>query len=313
MNKTLLCIVGGVLLLLAACKPGTPSKYIQPNDMENILVDYYMAKALAQNDRTPYDDRGYTEALYMEDVLRRHGVTQEELDSSLVYYFTRADRFKPIFERVSDRLDKQALELGASEGEIGKYAQYNTTGDTANVWSDRSTALLLPFPPYNRWEFQIDCDSTYRRGDELMLMFMSDYMFQTGNKSGMAYLAADYGDTVVSRNVHFSASGLTKLQMPQDSMRVMRTVKGFFYLDGGTEQTTSTRLLFLNSVQLIRFHTRDDEDIETDRIPRDHPGGRDLPDPVGDGDHGRGSDRLLPHDEGIAPDRMDVGTDSIEA
>ena len=43
-------------MLMAACKPGTPSQYIQPGDMEDILVDYYMAgsnwkEALETGDR----------------------------------------------------------------------------------------------------------------------------------------------------------------------------------------------------------------------------------------------------------------------
>ena len=146
MNRTGALTVVGIFLMLAACKPGTPSKYIQPGDMEDILVDYYMAKAMAQQDKFSYEEREYNTALYTEAVLKRHGVTQAEFDSSLVYYYTRADRFDPIFQRVSERLDEQALVLGASEGEIGKYARFNATGDTANVWSDRATIRLSPCP-----------------------------------------------------------------------------------------------------------------------------------------------------------------------
>ena len=297
-------------MLIAACKPGTPGKYIQPDDMEDILVEYYMARALAQQDGGPYEERDYNTALYIEAVFKRHGITQAEFDSSLVYYYTRADRLDPIFERVTERLDEQALVLGASEGEIGKYAQYNATGDTANVWPDRTTCLLLPMPPYNRWEFNLDGDSTYRRGDELLLMFMSDYMFQTGSKNGLAYIAVDYGDTVVGRNLHFSVSGLSQLRMPQDSTRTIRSVKGFFYLDGGRESSASTRLLFLSNVQLIRFHTRDEE-AETDSIPRDRHGGRLPTDSVGGRiDRGAG-DQLLPADGRDGTDGVDAGRDSL--
>ena len=287
--------------MLAACKPGTPSQYIQPGDMEDILVDYYMARAMAQQDKFSYEEREYNMALYSEAVLKRHGVTQAEFDSSLVYYYTRADRFDPIFQRVTDRLDKQALVLGASEGEIGKYARFNATGDTANVWSDRATALMLPMPPYNRWEFHMQSDSTYRQGDELMLMFMSDYMYQTGSKNGMAYISVDYGDTVVSRNLHFATSGVSQLRVPGDTTRVIKTIKGFFYLDNGFESSTSTRLLFLSNVQLIRFHTQDEKTTE-DRLSRDDSGERDTPDSLSNRAAGGEGGQLLPLDRGTAPD-----------
>ena len=298
-------------MLMAACKPGTPSQYIQPDDMEDILVDYYMAKAMAQRDNgLNIDEREYNFALYTEAVLKKHGVTQADFDSSLVYYYTRADRFDVILQRVSDRLAEQALVMGASEGEIGKYASFNATGDTANVWADRMTAVLLPVPPYNRWEFNITADSTYRKGDALMMMFMSDYMYQGGSKNGMVYVAVEYEDTVVSRNLHFSVSGLSQLRVPEDTLRTIKAVKGFFYLDGGNETTTTTRLLFLNNVQLIRFHTKDEE-RETDSIARDSIGEQLPPDSIGGRDTIGSGLAVLPLDAGDSLHRVDARPDSV--
>ena len=299
-------IVAGLLAFVAACVPGTPKQYIQPDDMEDILVDYYMAKALAQQGSVPYSEREYRTALYLEAVLKKHGVTQELFDSSLVYYYTRADRFDAVFERVSDRLDEQALVLGASEGEIGKYASYSATGDTANIWQDRPVALLLPAPPYNRWEFNIEGDSTFRKGDRLMLMYVSDYMYQSGAKTGIAYMAVDYGDTVVSSNQHFSTSGVNQLRLNEDTTRTIKTIKGFFYLDGGSEKTTTTRLLFLNNVQLIRFHTKPADYEPTDSLARDSIGEQLPKDSIGGGDSvGSGGEVLRP-DSGIALHRVDA-------
>lgn len=300
MNRVCAIVLAGLIMLFIACKPGTPSQYIQPDEMEDILVDYYMAQAMAQQANNSQGEREYNTAMYIEAVLKKHGVTKAEFDSSLVYYYTRADRFDAICKRVSERLDEQALTQGASEGEIGKYAQYNATGDTANVWADRTTALLLPMPPYNRWDFAIEADSTYRRGDALMMMFMSDFMYQTGSKNGLVYMAVEYDDTVVSRNLRFSVTGLAQLRVPEDTTRRMRAVKGFFYLDGANENTTSTRLLFLNNVQLIRFHTIDDDtEYPTDSIPRGGDAGRLAPDSVSSGDSIRGGDEVLPLDTGI--------------
>lgn len=299
-------------MLSAACQPGTPSQYIQPGDMEDILVDYYLAKAMAQQDRGTSDNREYSMAVYMKAVLKKHGVTQAELDSSLCYYYTRADRFEEIIKRVAERLEDKALVMGASEGEIGKYASYNTTGDTANVWVDRTTALLMPMPPYNRWEFNLEADSTYRKGDALMMMWVSDYMCQSGEKRGVVYIAVEYDDTVVSRNLHFSVSGMSQLRVPEDTLRNIRAVKGFFYMDGGNDHTPSTRLLFLNNVQLIRFHTRDEE-TATDSIPRDSVGGPKAVDAVSGRDTIGRSPHVVPADSGTARHRVDARTDSAAA
>jgi hypothetical protein len=46
------------MMLFVACKPGTPSQYIQPDEMEDILVEYYMAKAM--HNRIPHRMKGNT-------------------------------------------------------------------------------------------------------------------------------------------------------------------------------------------------------------------------------------------------------------
>ena len=100
MNRSLLIVVG-IVLWLVGCKPGTPSEYIQPDEMEDILVDYHMAKAMAEHADEEYGNRSYQQALFIEAVMQKHGVTKAEFDSSLVYYYRRADRFTEIYEHIT--------------------------------------------------------------------------------------------------------------------------------------------------------------------------------------------------------------------
>ena len=186
-------------MLLGACKPGTPSQFIQPDDMEDILVEYHLARAIAQREGGTYEETNYREALYIESVLKKYGYTKEQFDSSLMYYYKRADRFDDIYRRVADRLEEQALLLGATEGEIGMYASYDNTGDTANIWADRAMLAMMPLPPYNHWDFQVEVDSSFRKNDSFMMQFMADYMFQDGTRDAILYVSVTYdNDTTIS-------------------------------------------------------------------------------------------------------------------
>lgn len=299
-----------VLFLIAACKPGTPSQFIQPDDMEDILVDYHLARALAHNSNLPYDSVAFYQALYLEDVFRKHGITAEDFDSSMVFYFTHAERFEPMYKRVASRLEDRALALGATEGEIGVYAQLNATGDTANIWAERPKMAMMPIPPYNRWDFKVEVDSTFRRGDRFTLQFRCNYVYQDGSKSGVVYMAVGYdNDTIITRNVHFLTTGLSRLDIPAYDDADIRSIRGFFYLGDGNNRTTTTRLLFLDNVQLIRFHNQkkneenkkdslSQDSVSTDSLVVGTLGGRDS---VGH------RDAMVPADSGIAADRMVVG------
>ncbi len=292
------CLISLGVLLLVGCKPGTPKQYIQPDEMEDILVDYHLARGLALQEGTSE----YKQALYVQAVLHKYGITQEELDSSLVYYYKRADRFIDVYKRVAERLEEQALVSGATEGEIGKYAVLNAEGDTANVWPHRSMAALMPTPPYNRWDFEIEADSTYQRGDAFLLQFMSDFTYQQGMKNGLVYVAIDYPDTTIARNLHFSTSGISQLRFEGYDKADITGMRGFFYLADGDEMSSALRLLFLNNIQLIRFHQQQkhEEGLSTDSLSRDSSGGRLTDEAVGSGDSiGRG-DTLVSADRGTA-------------
>ena len=307
----LLLITFHLSLITSSCVPTTPSQYIQPDDMEDILVDYHVARALAHNSGVHYDSIPFYQALCIEAVFRKHGITQEQFDSSMVYYYTRADRFEAVYKRVAERLEERALILGASEGEIGKYASLNANGDTANIWPQRTRMAMTPIPPYNRWDFRLEVDSTFQRGDSFLLQFVSDFIYQDGSKNGIVYVAGTYKDkegrdTTISRNLHFLSSGISQLNYPAYDDGDLKELRGFFYLGDGNDRTTTTRVLFVSNVQLIRFHKKHEE-TKKDSLPQDSvAAGSGQPvvasDTVSPGDSVRSGREVVPLDSGAAPD-----------
>ena len=257
------------------------------------------------NDRRS-DSIDYYRDLYKKAVLQKYGLTEEQFDSSMVYYYTHADRFEAIYKRVASRLEDRALALGATEGEIGKFSTLNTTGDTANIWSDRTRVALMPTPPYNRWEFELEVDSTFSRGDSFLLQFVCDYLYQDGSKNGVVYFVVGYeNDTIITRNLHFLSSGISQVNFPAYDDSDIKFIRGFFYLGDGNNRSTTIRLLFLSNIQLIRFHkkVKEDEKNEKDSLSQDSIlGERLVVDTISIGDSvGRG-DALLPVDSGASTD-----------
>ncbi len=253
------------MVLMVACKPQTPRQFLQPDEMEDILVDYHLAMALAEESA----ERSYNQHYYLESVLKEHGVTRADFDSSLVYYYTRSDRFDAIYKRVADRIESKALALGATEGEIGRYSSLKNNGDTANIWADKTMIVLRQMPPYNRFDFKLPADTSFRKGDSFLMQLMLDYMYQDGNKEGVVLVAVDYADTVMSYQQRLSYSGLVQLRIPANDTADIKGLRGFFFVGGASEPTTTQRLLFINNIQLIRFHPKRHEPlkIETDSIP----------------------------------------------
>ncbi len=248
-------------MMLAGCKPQVPSEYIQPDDMADILYDYYISKALA----TQGDSTEYNRNLYYLDVLRKHSVTESEFDSSLVYYYSHAERLAKIYETVSKRMQNEATRLGASVGEAGLFANLTSTGDTANIWKESTCAFLVPAPPYNRIDFSIKADSTFRRGDSFVFNMTANFMFQSGTKDGIVCAKVSYtGDSTAVFYANVNVSGLSRLQIPANDDADIKEIDGFIYLGQGSDDSFTRKMLFIDGIQLIRFHRKKDDTAQPD-------------------------------------------------
>ena len=247
-----------LLVLLSACTPKVRGEYIQPGDMEDILYDYFVSQGMAREE----DDGGrvmdYRRELYFDAVLKKYDVTRAEFDSSLVYYYTRADRFVKIWKNVQDRLGEAAIDYGASAGEVETFTARSLTGDTANIWNGVFSQALVPYAPYNRLQYSIQADTAFRKGDSFMLTWYSNFLYQSGSKDAVAYMAIRYkNDSIASQTVHFSTDGFSQLRMDGCDEPV-KEIKGFVYLGQGYESTSAMRMLILSNIQLIRFHKKAD-------------------------------------------------------
>lgn len=246
--------IGIIIMSVLSCKPSVPSEYIQPDEMEDILYDYYVSQAMAyqySDSKSPL----YNKNLYYYAVLKKHGVTEAEFDSSLVYYYTYAEQLNKIYKNLSDRLEKEAVSLGASSNEIGRYSALKADGDTANVWRDATALVLMPVPPYNRMDFTIESDSTFKRGDSFMMNFMTTFVYQSGTKDAVIYIAMRYdNDSISTHTTRVSSSGLTQFRIPANTNNDIKEIKGFVYLNRGSDESGTLKLMFIDNIQMIRFH-----------------------------------------------------------
>ena len=271
-----------ILWLAVACTPTVPSQYIQPDEMEDILYDYHVAQAMSKT--TGSDNYEYNKHLYIGAVLKKYGLSEAEFDTSLVYYYSRADKFHEIYAHVSDRLNEEAKLLGASMGDISRYSQYSATGDTANIWSDVSDALLIPRPTQNRFDFTIKVDTTFHLGDSFMFQFISEYLYQTGSKDAVVCIVTKYeGDSILQTANHVSVAGLTQIRVPANNKKKLKEMSGFIYLNDGGDISETRKMMYISQLQLIRFHSKEilkadetarKDSVQTDSLQRvGNPGG----------------------------------------
>lgn len=93
-----------LILLLAAGLAGCrPKGILHSGEMRDVLIDLHKTDALIQVSGLQY---GHDEAenIYYAQVLEKHGITQAQFDSSIVWYTAHPLLFDKIYPKVKDRL-----------------------------------------------------------------------------------------------------------------------------------------------------------------------------------------------------------------
>lgn len=245
-----------LLVLVAACKPKVPKEYLQPDEFEDILYDYHLADAMANNSETGAD-ASYNVALYRQAVFCKYGITQSDFDSSLVYYMRHADQLHNVYENLAKRFEDEAMALGASANDIRRYGDMKSSRDTTNMWVGVPAAILVPKAPYNVMSFELLADSTYRDGDKLILSFNCDFLDRGGSRNGIALLALQFkNDSVASNTVRMSGRSNYTVTVADGSGKGIKAIRGFFYFGEDRRRDDADNgvsLMFINNIRLVRM------------------------------------------------------------
>lgn len=103
-----------IVLLVAVCCIGCrPKGILSSRQMRDIMYDLHRVDGMMD---VMQMGTGYDEALarYYQSVLDRHGVSQAQFDSSLVWYTDNPALFDKIYPKVMDRLDQDVARWEAA-------------------------------------------------------------------------------------------------------------------------------------------------------------------------------------------------------
>lgn len=248
-----LCLL---MMLMAACAPSLPDGVLTRDEMEDVLYDFHIAQTL-------YDTREYhsTESdiiALRANVLKKHGLTQQEWDKSMAYYCQHADELHHIYLALVDRVERNVIALGGkSEGMQGEEA------DTANVWNANANVILMQQPPYNVLSYDITPDSTFQDGDNISLQSDAKFVFQDGYRAMIMVMAVTYdNDSIVTATSHINndGHGIVTVNNEHDRLHI-KNIKGFLMLEKNLEAvttqqvSTTLRLVSLRNIKLLHLHT----------------------------------------------------------
>ena len=252
--RGLLVILLFTVLLVGCWK--TPDNIISEDDMSAILADMYKAEAMVEEDNNKY----YNDSLKMmvrQSVMMKHNVTQEQYDTSIVWYAHNLDVYKDVYENTIKQLDTELNEIRKGDytavAPVAKsdkikpsVPRYRAVGDTADIWENLRTWALLPGFSRNIITFDLKPDKECMKGDRYELAFK----LANQRQSMKVFLGIDYKDgstAYLYRTVNNEGWKHYKLQA--DTTRDVTRIYGYM-----SYASKPKHVVYVDSVELLRTH-----------------------------------------------------------
>ncbi|MBR3442979.1 MAG: DUF4296 domain-containing protein [Bacteroidaceae bacterium] len=253
MRNTPLLIVCLILAFSILSCEQRPEGILSKGEMEDVLYDYHLAQAMA--DWVPGHE-GESNQPYLDAVFRKHGITQAEFDSSLVWYNAHASDLKDIYESLKDRFtfESQKLQIEAGDKEMATLIVEG--GDTTNLWNGPRLIVLRNNPLLNLEKFSVSSDTLFQPGDDFKLS--ADVLMMAEERYGrnaqlvaaISILTADgktYGD---SRSIESTGNFTINIDVP--AHQTPRQINCYFQY----QSNDATRNFgIIRNLSLIRIHT----------------------------------------------------------
>lgn len=245
------CCLFMSVLILAACQVKRPEGVIPEANMENLLYDYHLAKAMGEG--LPYEEN-YKRVLYVDAVFKKHGTTEETFDSSMVWYTRNTELLSKIYEKVNKRLKTQQDAINHLIALRDDKPKTSAPGDSIDVWAWQRRTLLTGVPLNNKLTFTLPADTNFKKKDALL--WEVRYQFPKGKASSheAAIMAMQivYGNdsTITSGTKKILKSGKYHILLQSDTLPI-KEIRGFIYYPQGKQ----IKALLADQISLIRYHS----------------------------------------------------------
>lgn len=260
LNISLVAGIAAFTLMLSCSK--TPSDILPQKKMKEVLVDMHLAEAMINSDYKEYNANEKKEALY-KSVFDKHGITEADYDSSLVWYGRNLDVYMQVYENVVAELNARKKALG----DIQPDAAPNSNRDSVNVWNRFDFLTFIPEAPYNGVYFDFVPQGGYKAGSTFVLAMDVWGLNKNMTQAPEVRLSVEQTDTTFTSMRYITHDGLNQLMVKSRPLKPIRRVYGYIRLEESDDDYHYHKI-YIDSIRLMRYNYGTDIKLEKENIPQ---------------------------------------------
>lgn len=264
------CGLAVLVFSLAACRVKRPDTVLSDEKLEAVLYDYHIAKAMGE--QLPYDE-SYKRLLYIQSVFRKHGITEAQFDTSMVWMARNPETLRNIYDKVNERLKAEKDQVETLIALHEHKPKESKPGDSIDVWAWQRVYHLTGLIPENRIAFNLPSDPNFQERDTLRwsirFHFMGGDVPDADDSLHLPVMAMQVfyaNDSTVHALRRIARSGVETLSLSADTLGRIEKICGFVYYP----RQQSGRILLADSISLMRYHAEGDtvKTVEPASLPK---------------------------------------------
>lgn len=231
-------VTAALLLIATSGCNSVPGYVIPPDSMAELLADIYTAESIVDINRTSYMTDSMKKVM-KQSVYLKHGVTEQQVDTSFVWYGHHIEQYVEIYDKVIEILEKDVAQASATGTKFG------IAGDSVDTWQWSRHFDLTKLSPSRIVTFDLPKDENWQKGDVYAWA-----MKTINNRMPLKWgISAEYPDgTVEYCQSDINGEGWNKLQYISDSTQIPLRIAGYVITTGNGREDN----IYLDSISLIR-------------------------------------------------------------
>lgn len=256
--KVYFFVVLAVFGVVAGCSKA-PSGVLAERKMKEVLVDMHLAEAMIGSESKVYNTPEKKQALYLS-VFEKHGITEAEYDSSLVWYGRNLDVYMQVYEMVLSELNlnKKAL------GDIQPDATPSSNQDSVNIWNRFAYLSFLPKAPYNGVYFDFVPEGGYPAGSSFVLSFRLWGLNKYMTEAPEVRISVEQPDTTITAMRYITYDGLNELLVKANPVAKVKRVYGYIRLKKSDDEFYK---VYINDIRLMKYNYGTEVQLVKDSVP----------------------------------------------
>lgn len=237
--RTVIAVVSLSAALIACDR--TPGYVIKQDEMVELLTDIHKGESVIELNRSKYPGDSMRKVM-KQSIFERHGVTQQQFDTSLVWYGHNIEKYIEVYDKVIEKLEDEIKVADVSTD--GSRVQMAVVGDSVDAWGDVRHRQFAYGEPSDVMKFSMRRDENWEKGDVYTWRF-----YVRKRISPMTWtLAADYTDGSTDYAYGAVASeGWQEVKFVTDTAKVISNLYGTVMM-----QPTRLESAYIDSITLVR-------------------------------------------------------------